>query len=77
MDTSPKNVREHIARSKFFLQRKDLLRSLKSLGLALELLGAGQIFGRERIEIDILMEEAVRMVMEQEALKAAFPGGLV
>lgn len=76
MDTSPKNVREHIARSKFFLQRKDLLRSLKSLGLALELLGAGQIFGRERIEIDILMEEAVRLVMEQEALKAAFPGGL-
>ena len=76
MDTSPKNVREHIARSKFFLQRKDLLKSLKSLGLALELLGSGQIFGRERIEIDILMEEAVRMIMEQEALKAAFPAGL-
>jgi len=76
MDTSPKNVREHIARSKFFLQRKDLLKSLKSLGLALELLGSGQIFGRERIEIDILMEEAVRLVMEQEALKAVFPAGL-
>lgn len=76
MDTSPKNVREHIARSKFFLQRKDLLKSLKSLGLALELLGSGQIFGRERIEIDILMEEAVRMIMEQSALKAAFPAGL-
>ncbi|MDP3426828.1 MAG: hypothetical protein Q8S17_05565, partial [Humidesulfovibrio sp.] len=76
MDTSPKNVREHIARSKFFLQRKDLLKSLKSLGLALELLGSGQIFGRERIEIDILMEEAVRMLMEQDALKAAFPAGL-
>ncbi|OGR34662.1 MAG: hypothetical protein A2051_06950 [Desulfovibrionales bacterium GWA2_65_9] len=76
MDTSPKNVREHIARSKFFLQRKDLLKSLKSLGLALELLASGQIFGRERIEIDILMEEAVRLVMEQEALKAAFPAGL-
>ncbi|PKN08457.1 MAG: hypothetical protein CVU73_08435 [Deltaproteobacteria bacterium HGW-Deltaproteobacteria-8] len=76
MDTSPKNVREHIARSKFFLQRKDLLKSLKSLGLALELLASGQIFGRERIEIDILLEEAVRLLMEQEGLKAVFPAGL-
>ncbi|MDQ7835174.1 MAG: tetratricopeptide repeat protein [Humidesulfovibrio sp.] len=75
MDTSPKNVREHIARSKFFLQRKDILKSLKSLALALELLGSGQIFGRERIEIDVLMEEAVRLVVEQEGLKAAFPAG--
>jgi tetratricopeptide (TPR) repeat protein len=76
MDTSPKNVREHIARAKFFLQRKDLLKSLRALGLSLELLASGQIFGRERIEIDVLMEEAVRLVMEQEALKAAFPAGL-
>lgn len=76
MDTSPKNVREHIARSKFFLQRKDLLKSIQSLGLSLELLASGQIFGRERIEIDVLMEEAVRMLMEQEGLKAAFPAGL-
>ncbi len=76
MDTSPKNVREHIARSKFFLQRKDILACLKSLVTALELLTAGQIYGRERIEIDILMEEAVRVLMEQDALKQAFPAGL-
>ncbi len=76
MDTSPKNVREHIARSRFFLQRKDLLKSLKSLGLALELLASGQAIGRERIEIDILMEEAVRLIMEQEGLNAAFPPGM-
>lgn len=76
MDTSPKNVREHIARSKFFLQRKELLKSLRSLGLALELLASGQTIGRERIEIDILMEEAVRLIMEQEGLSAAFPPGM-
>lgn len=76
MDTSPKNVREHIARSKFFLQRRDILKSLKSLGLSLDLLAHGQIFGRERIEIDILMEEAVRLIMEQEGLKTAFPAGM-
>lgn len=76
MDTSPKTVREHIARSKFFLQRQDLLKSLRSLALALEHLSSGQIYGRERIEIDSLMDEAVRLLMEQEALKRVFPGGL-
>jgi tetratricopeptide (TPR) repeat protein len=77
MDTSPKIVREHIARSKFFLQRKDLLRCLRSLIQALELLaGAQQIFGRERIEIGVLMEEAVRLVAEQESIRRAFPAGL-
>lgn len=76
MDTSPKNVREHIARSKFFLQRKEILKCLKSLALALELLASGQIFGRERIEIDSLMDEAVRLLMEQDALRRVFPNGL-
>lgn len=77
MDTSPKNVREHIARSKFFLQRKEILKSLKSLALALELLAGGQIFGRERIEIDSLLDEGMRLLMEQEALRRAFAPGLV
>ncbi|MBU1228690.1 MAG: tetratricopeptide repeat protein [Proteobacteria bacterium] len=77
MDTSPKNVREHIARSKFFLQRKEILKSLRSLALALELLAGGQIFGRERIEIDSLLDEGIRLLMEQEALRRAFAPGLV
>lgn len=76
MDASPKIVREHIARCKFFLQRKDLLRCLRSLTQALELLAGAQIFGRERIEIGILMEEAVRLLAEQESVRRAFPAGL-
>ncbi len=76
METNPKNVREHIARSKFFLQRKDILKSLKSLVLALELLASGQIFGRERLEIDSLLDETVRLLMEQESLRRVFPTGL-
>lgn len=76
MDASPKNVREHIARSKFYLQRKDVLRSLRALAQGLELLAGSQIFGRERIEISILMEEAVRLMGEQEAIKRAVPSGL-
>jgi tetratricopeptide (TPR) repeat protein len=76
MEPSPKNVREQIARSKFYLQRKDVLRSLRVLSQGLGLLSGSQIFGRERIEISILMEEAVRLLGEHEAIKRAVPGGL-
>jgi tetratricopeptide (TPR) repeat protein len=76
MDASPKVVREHIARSKFYLQRKDILRSLRALAQSLDLLVGSQIFGRERIEISILMEEAVRLMGEQEVIKRAVPAGL-
>lgn len=76
MDASPKVVREYIARSKFNLQRKDVLRSLRALAHGLELLAGSQIFGRERIEISILMEEAVRTLGESEAIKRAVPAGL-
>jgi tetratricopeptide (TPR) repeat protein len=76
MEASPKNVREQIARSKFYLQRKDVLRSLRVLAQGLDLLAGSQIFGRERIEISILMEEAVRLLGEHEAIKRAVPAGL-
>lgn len=77
MDVSPKSVREHIARAKFCLQRGDVLRSLRSLAQALSSLVGAQIVGRERIEIGILLEEAVRLLMENDALKRAVPGGIV
>jgi tetratricopeptide (TPR) repeat protein len=76
MDASPKHVREQIARSKFYLQRKDVLRSLRVLAQALGMLVGAQIVGRERIEIGILMEEAIRLLMEHETMKRAIPGGL-
>lgn len=76
MEASPKVVREHIARSKFSLQRKDILRSLRALAQGLDMLSGSQIFGRERIEISILMEEAVRLLGEHEAIKRAVPAGL-
>jgi tetratricopeptide (TPR) repeat protein len=77
MDASPKIVREHIARAKFSLQRKDVLRALRALAQGLAMLaGAPLIVGRERIEIGILMEEALRLLSEQEGIKKAVPGGI-
>ena len=68
MEASPKNVREQIARSKFYLQRKDILRCMRVLAQALGMLAGSQIFGRERIEIGTLMEGALRLLGEQEVL---------
>ncbi len=76
MDTSPKTVREYIARAKFHTQKQDLLKSMKALAHALDLLAASQIFGRERIEIGILLDEAVRLLMEQDMMKRFLPNGL-
>lgn len=76
MDASPKTVREYIARSKFHLQRSDMLKALKALAHALDLLAASQIFGRERIEIGVLLDEGVRQLMDQDMMKRSVPGGL-
>lgn len=76
MDVSPKNIREQIARSRYLLQRKDVLRALRVFSSALAALAGAQIFGRERIEIGILLEEAVRSLMEQESLARALPAPL-
>lgn len=76
MDASPKTVREYIARAKFHLQRNDILKTLKALAHALDLLAASQIFGRERIEIGVLLDEGVRLLMEQDMMKRSVPGGL-
>lgn len=76
MDASPKTVREYIARAKFHLQRNDILKTLKSLAHALDLLAVSQIFGRERIEIGVLLDEGVRLLMEQDMMKRSVPGGL-
>lgn len=76
MDVSPKTVREQIARAKFHLQRGDLLRTLRGLAGALLDLSGAQIFGRDRIEIGVLLEEALRQLAEQDAIKRAMPGGL-
>ncbi len=76
MDASPKTVREYIARAKFHLQRNDILKTLKALAHALDLLAVSQIFGRERIEIGVLLDEGVRLLMEQDMMKRSVPGGL-
>ncbi len=76
MDASPKAVREHISRTKFYTQRGDILRAMRALAQSMGLLATGKIVGRERIEIGIFLEEAVRLLADQDMMKRLLPGGL-
>lgn len=76
MDASPKSVREHIARAKFNTQRGDILRAMRELAQSMGLLALGKIVGRERIEIGIFLEEAVRLLADQDMMKRLVPGGI-
>lgn len=76
MDASPKSVREHIARAKFCTQRGDLLKAMRALAHAMELLATGKVVGRERIEIGVFLDEAVRLLADLDMMKRLLPGGL-
>ncbi len=76
MQITAKTVREHIARAKSYIQREDYVRTLSALCQALSDLGASQIFGRERLEINVLLEEAMRDLSGMKQIKKLFPQGL-
>ncbi len=72
MQTSPKSIKEDIARAKGHTQRGDYLRTLGALCKALERMLQSQIFGRDKFEIGILMDEAVNDLMGMKAMKRIF-----
>ena len=73
---SSKTIKEHIARAKTYVQKGDVRRSLANLVKALELFITSKIFGREKFEIEILLDEVLRELSRQPALKRLFPDGL-
>ncbi len=76
MSASAKTVKEFIARAKSYIQRNDYLRTLKALCQALELLHGSQIFGRERFEVNVLLDEALRDLSGMKQIKRVFPQGI-
>lgn len=76
MSASSKTVKEFIARAKSYIQRNDYLRTLKALCQALELLQGSQIFGRERFEVNVLLDEALRDLSGMKQIKRVFPQGI-
>lgn len=74
--SSPKSIKENIARAKAYGQRKDYMRCLHALSLSLDELSSSQVFGREKFEIGILIDEVFRQLMAMEELKRVLPRGL-
>ncbi|WP_291328310.1 hypothetical protein [Desulfovibrio sp. UCD-KL4C] len=74
--SSPKSIKENIARAKSYGQRKDYLRCLFSLSISLDELADSQVFGREKFEIGILVDEVFRQLLAMEELKSVLPRGL-
>ncbi|NDV22807.1 M48 family metallopeptidase [Desulfovibrio sp. JC022] len=74
--SSPKSIKENIARAKSYGQRKDYMRCLHALSLSLDELASSQVFGREKFEIGILIDEVFRQLMAMEELKRVLPRGL-
>ena len=76
MSASAKTVKEFIARAKSYIQRNDYLRTLKALCQALELLHGSQIFGRERFEVNVVLDEVLRDLSGMKQIKRVFPQGI-
>ncbi|WP_320171010.1 hypothetical protein [Maridesulfovibrio sp.] len=71
--SSPKTIKENIARAKSYGQRKDYLRCLHALSLSLDDLAESQVFGREKFEIGILVDEVIRQLLSMEELQRVLP----
>lgn len=74
--SSPKSIKENIARAKAYGQRKDYLRCLHALSLSLDDLSQSKVFGREKFEIGILVDEVIRQLLAMEELKRVLPRSL-
>ncbi|NDV25777.1 M48 family metallopeptidase [Desulfovibrio sp. JC010] len=74
--SSPKSIKENIARAKAYGQRKDYMRCLHALSLSLDELASSQVFGREKFEIGILVDEVIRQLLAMDELKRVLPRGL-
>ncbi len=76
-----KNIKEHIARAKAHVGKQDVMRALHSLCEALGVLLKAQVFGREKFEIGILVDEVLRSLNQYPEVKAvagadlSFPKG--
>ncbi|WP_319764751.1 hypothetical protein [Maridesulfovibrio sp.] len=74
--SSPKSIKENIARAKAYGQRKDYMRCLHALSLSLDELASSQVFGREKFEIGILIDEVIRQLLAMDELKRVLPRGI-
>jgi tetratricopeptide (TPR) repeat protein len=76
MNSETKVIKEHIARAKSYANRYELLKTLSSLCEALELLLQSQVFGRDKFEIGILIDEVLRILTSHDSFRELLPAGI-
>lgn len=76
MSATAKHIREDIARAKSYIARNDYLRTLESLARAVKGVAASKVFGREKFEVQALLEEVFRDFNEMSMIRRLFPKGL-
>ncbi len=76
MKEDAKAIREHVARAKAYASRFEILKTLSSLCDALKMLNTSTVFGREKFEVEILIDEVLRTLSGMSQLKSIFPNGL-
>ena len=76
MKPQAKEIREHVARARAYANKLNIVKSLRSLSDGLELLLQSQVFGREKFELGILVDEVLRTLSAQDEFKRFVPQGL-
>lgn len=76
MKENVKEIKEHVARAKAYANKYDIVRSLGSLCDALRVLTTSQVVGREKFEIEILINEVLATLSGMSQLKSIFPNGI-
>lgn len=76
MSVSAKTIREDIARARAYAAKDNYLKALAALARALQGLNGSQVFGREKFEVQALLEEAFRDLNGMKMIEKLFPKGI-
>lgn len=76
MSVNAKTIREDIARARAYASKNNYLKTLAALARALHGLTGSQVFGREKFEVQALLEEAIKDLNGMKMIQKLFPSGL-
>ncbi len=76
MSISAKTIREDIARARAYAGKNNYLKTLAALARAIHALNGSQVFGREKFEVQALLEEAFKDLNGMQMIQKLFPKGI-
>ncbi len=76
MSVNAKSIREDIARARAYAAKNDYLKTLACLARAVNGVTGSKVFGREKFEVQALLEEAIKDLNGMKMIRKLFPNGL-